>query len=290
MDSALDLRQKCDRGICLSPTETAEKLKSSELIQRLTMDFEPRPLPSVWRLLALAEIPGTNTLPYTRQLADWVLAHIATNQGFSIMGSADQLLPCYNAMLVYALSRLGYGDRPEVRTGVDWITTYQPFDRLTRSTWTGKGTLKYGGCLKAVPCYIGIAKSVKALQAYQRTLPDPDSIVEDRIGRGVETILSQRVCYRLHDDQPITNHILDLSFPESYHLNLIELLQILNDTGRLDDPRCQQVLDSVRSRRRADGWRVNYRYKSAGYICFDPPGSRAEWVTYLLTEYIRSVE
>jgi hypothetical protein len=290
MDSALVLRQNYDRGIISSPTESAEQLERSGLIHRLTMDFEPRPLFVVWRLLALAEIPGASTLPYTRQVAEWALVNIATAQGFSVMGSADQLLPCYNAMLVNALARLGYGNRPEVLAGVEWITTYQPFDRLTRSTWTGKGTLKYGGCLKAVPCYIGQAKAVKALQAYQRTLPEPNPVVDDCIRRGVETILNQRVCYRLHDDQPITPHILDLSFPESYHLNLIELLQILKEAGRLNDPRCKAALAHVLTRKRSDGWRVNYRYKSAGYVCFDIPGGRAEWVTYLINEYIQSVE
>lgn len=286
MDTALQLRQQFDAGQPLTSDQISAALTESDLVRNLTDRFEPSPLFAVWRLLALAEIPGANELDYTRRLADWAMINLATDQGFSIMGGADALLPCYNAMLVAALSRLGYANHPAVQAGVNWIVTYQPFDRQTRSTWTGKGVKKYGGCLKSTPCYIGLAKSVKALLAFRRSNTASTPTMDACIAAGVETILQHRLLYRLSQDTPITPHILDISFPESYHLNILELLQTIEWAGRLTDPRCRYALEYLQGRKKAGAWRVSFRYKSAGYVCFDPPSAPADWVTYLIGRYL----
>ena len=40
-------------------------------------------------------------------------------------------------------------------------------------------------------------------------------------------------------------------------------------------------------KRLTDGsWKINYVYKSDGYISFDKRGKNAEWLTYLLDRYL----
>lgn len=286
MDSALHLRQLTDSGYRLSAQQIADGLAESDLIQQLTAEEGAGGLSPVWRLLALSEIPGAGTLEYTCRLADRALKMYATEQGFSVMGGADALLPCYNAMLVCAFCRLGYVNHPTVSAAVQWITTYQPFDRQTRSSWTGKGVQKYGGCHKEVPCYIGLAKSVKALLVYRRSGGQTTRPMDDCINRGIAYLLEHRLFLRQSQPDPITPHILDISFPESYHLNIVELLQIMEWAGTLTDPRCQPALQYLMIRKKSDGWRVSYRYKSPGYVCFDPPRQPAEWINYLIDRFI----
>jgi hypothetical protein len=290
MDCTLHLRQLSDTGQILSADQVSAELAESDLLRHLTAEIGPGGLFPVWRLLALSEIPSAGSLDFTHRLVGHAVRQFATDQGFSVMGGADALLPCYNAMLVYAISRLGFADHPTVAAGVQWITTYQPFDRQIRSTWKGKGVKKYGGCMNATPCYIGLAKCVKALLAYRRYGGVCTPQVDDCIDRGVETILKHQLYLRMSQPVPITSHILDISFPESYHLNILELLQIMEWAGRLPDERCKPALDYLKCRKKSNGWRVNYRYKSAGYVCFDPPGQPAEWVSYLIERYAHQAE
>ncbi len=288
MDTALQLRMAVDRQEELDDRQVDAFLATSSLVNRLISNPVTRPLPAVWRLIALSEIPYTNRLVYTKQLADWALSTLSTTQGFSVMGGPADLLPCYNAMLVYALSKLGYANRPQVEAGVEWIRLYQPFNRQVKSIWEGKGTQKYGGCLKATPCYIGIVKAVKALQAYRDAIQTPIPDLQDRINAGVEYILEHHLYQRRHDNKPITIHILDLAFPESYNLNILEILQVIACENRLMDVRCTpalEYLESIRNQKTGQ-WKVTFRYKGDGYMDFDSGRTPAEWVTYLCGRYL----
>lgn len=33
-------------------------------------------------------------------------------------------------------------------------------------------------------------------------------------------------------------------------------------------------------------WRVSYRHTDAGWVAFDPPAKRAEWVIYLVARFL----
>lgn len=289
MDEALALRMAVDLHDNISEQQAVDGLSQSILVKKLTSEFVPKPIWVVWRLLALAEIPFSNRLEYTRSLADWSLKQIATPVGFSVFGKADELLPCYNAMLVYALSRLGYANTPEVKLAVEWIVQYQPFNKEFHSTWKGKSIHKYGGCFKETPCYIGLGKSVKALQAFRAASQDSSDIITEKINQGVEYILAHQLFKRMRQDGPITTHILDIAFPESYNFNILELLQIVELEGMLADECCNAAFAYLESKRvkSSGGWKESFRYKGDGYQTFDLSGQSADWVTYLIGRFFR---
>ncbi len=106
MDSALELRIKIDGGVKISTREAFDFLSRSLLVKKLTSDTSDRTLFYVWRLLALSEIPYSENLPYTKALLRKIFSTMGTESGFSITGKAEDLLPCYNAMVSYALCRL----------------------------------------------------------------------------------------------------------------------------------------------------------------------------------------
>ncbi len=286
MDEALSLRIQRDTGELPDETEIRKRLETSPLVSALTADFIRKPLFAVWRLIALSEIPYAASLDYTKQVADFVLDHMATPSGFTLSGKDTDLLPCYNAMLLEAFSKLGYADTDAARNAVAWIRNYQPFERNIPTLWTGKGILKYGGCLKATPCYIGIGKTVKALCHYSRATMNADPAISALIDKGMAYLCRHNLFRRLSNGEPVTRHILDIAFPASYHLNIVELMEIAFFTGYVRMDCSQDALDYVkRMKIQDDYWKINFIYQADGYVSFDRKGQKGEWVTYLLERY-----
>ncbi len=285
MDSALQLTIAVNQRQHIQNPE--ELLHNSALVQALTATFEKKPMFAIWRCIALAEIPFAATLPYTKQVVKYIQNHLVTPAGFTLTGKEDDLLPCYNAMLVEAFSKLGYANTPEVANAVEWIKTYQPFERNQPSPWRGKGTKKYGGCLQATPCFIGIAKTVKALYAYQQATGGQDTKAAALVDKGMEYLLSHNLFQRRSSGLPINNHILDLAYPASYQLNVVELLEIAYRTGNIHHSGCNAAIEYVQSKKTKDGyWKSNYTYKGEGYLLFDKRGQKAEWLTYLFNTFL----
>lgn len=288
-DSSLILRFKRDQRISLSDSEIQNLLGISKLVGRLTSNLQETPLFYVWRIIALSEIPFSERLKYTENLIDRIYQTMSTPFGFSLSGDKRMFLPCYNAMLVSALSKLGRANDVEVQNGVDWIMHNQPVERGRSVNIKGFDFKKYGGCFNNVPCYIGVAKSIKALHNYQRATPCSD--VSNKIDSGLEYILDHNLVYRLSDGLPINGHILDLSFPESYHLNIVEILSLISETKYSRDPRVNKALSYVLSRCNSEDktWKITYRYKASGYECFDMGRGTAKWLSYVLFNAISTI-
>ncbi len=144
--------------------------------------------------------------------------------------------------------------------------------------------------MQATPCYIGIAKSVKALLYYSFNCTALDNSVMDMINVGTDYLLRHNLFQRLSNKEPITKHILDIAYPQSYQLNIIELLDIVYMTKKMNDPHVKEAINFIKSKQITDnGWRINYIYKADGFISFDKRGAKGEWVTYLLDKYLNHV-
>ncbi len=287
VDAGLTIKMNVDNGEEMSDETILQLLSTSELVQSLTQDFSKSSLFHIWRILALAEIPFIERLNYTQNLLDYIQKTYATAVGFSITGKSEDLLPCYNAMLIEAFSKLGQADLPLVKTAVDWILNYQVFGRNEQTSWQGKGIKKYGGCMKSTPCFIGIAKTVKALIYYASASTTKDVRVIDAINKGTEYLLQHNLFQRLSNKEPINNHILDIAYPQSYQLNIIELLDIAFMAKRMNDAGVKDAVVYIMGMKiKDDGWKINYIYKADGFVSFDKRGKRGEWVSYLLAKYL----
>jgi hypothetical protein len=284
-DTSLQLRVLNDNGVILSKEEALSELMHSKIIGRLTTDIIEKPLFYVWRLIALSEIPYTIHLDYTKNLIDRIYNRLSTPYGFSLSGNEKMFLPCYNAMLVSALSRLGRSGDVEVKQAVDWIMAYQPMERGVQVSIPKLKFEKYGGCFNNTPCYIGLVKSVMALIEYKKD--SQNEIVNDKIAKGVEYMLEHNLFKRKSTGKPITGRILDISFPESYHLNIVELVRIIKEAKFMNDERTNDALAFLVSRKQKDDkWKINYRYKADGYVVFDQGSKLGDWVSYIINRAI----
>jgi len=286
MDTALKLKIESDNGIIFQKEEAFRILNESKIVSELTADLTDKSLFYVWRLIALSEIPYAEHLEYTKSLINKIYEKLTTPYGFSLSGDEKMFLPCYNAMVVSALCRLGRAKDNEVKIAVDWINNYQPMKRGLVVSIPGLNFDRYGGCFKKTPCYIGLAKSVIALFLYHKSTGDKS--VEQKLKQGIEYLLEHQLINRLSCDKPITGHILDISFPESYHLNIVELIRFASQADLLEDSRTHKAVEYLRNIKTSeDNWKVNYRYKANGYTVFDKGRNSGDWVTHIINEALK---
>lgn len=280
-DTALELRIKDDKKESLSKSEITSLLENSKLIKNLTKDINQNPLFLVWKLIALSEIPYSLQLPYTKKIIDLIIKNLGTSEGFSLTGEKENLLPCYNAILIKAFCKLGLQSNKIVKNAVNWILKYQAFHRNFNSDWKEAEILKHGGCLKSTPCYIGLTKSVIALHEYNKFESNKD--LQLKIEEGTEYILQRHLFKRQSNGNPITKHILDLYFPENYNITILELLWFISETDKIKDTRVNDSIEYINEKRNKNKmWAVNYVYKSDGYISFDGKVKEGQWLSYLI--------
>lgn len=287
MDTALLLRSLVDSGKAISNYEIQSLLKKSVIVNKIISGVSRKPLPNIWRLIALSEIPYSNTLEYTKILIDYFQENLFSGSVYTFDKSNDSLLTCYNAMITRSLIKLGCLDS-NIKQSIEWIVEYQPINKNYNKKWEGSASKKYGGCFKNTPCYVGVVKNIKTLVEYNRHIQD--SVVEKRITDGIKYILDHEVLFRLSNGEPITKHILDISFPESYNLNCIELLLLINEVGKINDKRAEKLIKYLESKKiKNEYWKINYCYKAEGYNSFDSKGGKAEWVTYLINQCLGKI-
>ena len=280
MDSALVLRMKVDQNKEIS--DPFDYLDHSDIIKNYAKMTKLKPLGKIFALIGLAEIPYAEKLPITQELLAFVNQNLSTSEGFSFTGKLEEIVPCYNAMLFEAYCRLGLGKSREAQNALQWIKQYQVFDRQQKTTWPHKGICKFGGCMMRVPCYIGIGKTMRALLTYQEKVDPHDEKVNALIEQGVDYMLQHNLYQRLSTGQPISPHITESMFPQSYVLSLTDLVYIIEKSQYTTDPRAHNLLQLIHQKKtKTGGWKIDYIYKYAGYLPFENRRKDSEWITYL---------
>ncbi len=282
MDTALLLRMKFDGGEPLTHKEIDDLQERSGIVRKMIKDYEETPLFNLFRLVCLSEIPYAERLPYTRRVLDYISANLSLPEGFSYTGNVNDIVPCYNAMLLEAYTRLGRAGSQEVQHALNWIKQYQVFDRNELTTWKNNGISKHGGCMKAVPCYIGIGKTVRALLTYAEAVGHTDREAEALIEKGAEYMLRHNLYQRLSNNAPISAHITDIMFPQAYMLTVADLVYIAGKRELWKDVRTQALKELI-ERKACDTnrWKIDYSYSHKGYQAFDGKRNASEWIGHV---------
>lgn len=271
----------------LTEEKILDLLNQSNIVAKLTDDYIEHPLFAVFRIVCLSEIPYVKKLPYTQRLVTYINQNIATAEGFSCLGGIKELVPCYNAMLLEAYSRLGMAASSEVQAALRWIKQYQLFERNQSTSWPFDGVCKHGGCLGAIPCYIGVGKTVRALITYMEFIQQEDKDVESLVIQGVEYMLRHKMFQRLSDGKPISSHITDIMFPQSYALSLTDLVYIVGKRQLGYNENVAPILAMLKEKEvKENQWKIGYIYNYKGYISFDGRRKASEWISYLYSQWL----
>lgn len=104
-----------------------------------------------------------------------------------------------------------------------------------------------------------------------------------------EVFLSRRVAWRRSTPAPIAPDVMKLHFPVYWHYDVLAGMIGLAEVGLLDDPRCEDALGYLESRRLPDGgWNADARYWRAAdhgsnteSVSWGPTSAKSsnEWVT-----------
>lgn len=271
----------------LENNEISSLLSESVLVRKLTKDFVDHALGAVFRIMGLSEIPYIERLPYTQKMIDYINRNIATKQGFSCLGGIEEIVPCYNAMLLEAYCRLGLAESKEAQAALSWIEQYQLFERNQTTSWPHKGVCKHGGCLEKTPCYIGIGKTVRALTTYSECFKHENQNVEKLLIQGTGYMLRHKMFQRLSDGKPISSHITDIMFPQSYALSLTNLTYIVGKRQLMASEDSSELLQLLQEKQIAENqWKIDYLYSYKGYVAFESKRKTSEWVSALFSIWL----
>jgi hypothetical protein len=102
------------------------------------------------------------------------------------------------------------------------------------------------------------------LAAYHRATGDP--VAGEAVARAAEFFLERRLFRSRRTNAVIDPNWLRFRHPTYYHYDVLQALWVLGRAGYVDDPRVQEAIELVASRRRRDGrWNANGRW-------WKPPG------------------
>ncbi|WP_342758050.1 hypothetical protein [Kineothrix sedimenti] len=282
MDSALVLRIASEKNEYLKTDEILNLLSQSRLVGKLTADFVEHPLFAVFRIMGLSEIPYIERMPYMQKMIAYINRSIATAEGFSCLGGVEEIVPCYNAMLLEAYCRLGLAASKEAQAALSWIERYQLFERNQTTSWPYKGVCKHGGCLGKTPCYIGIGKTVRALVTYSECIKHENQKVESLLMQGTGYMLGHNMFQRLSNGRPISPHITDIMFPQSYALSLTDLIYIAGKRRLTAHENTSYLLYLLQEKQIGENqWKIDYHYSYKGYIGFETRRKVSEWISSL---------
>jgi hypothetical protein len=292
-DSALTLKKSYDAGEHLDPNKIQNLLDNSELVKRL---LDPPKRPSLtfaglrnymWRLLELSEIPFIYKLKRVREWVNLLVEKSFIPDGFTLEGKKDNLLACHSALITTILIKMGYDDREKIDIGIEWILKYQSVERGEECSWEGKDLFtRFGGCMKKIPCYYGVVKSMKALSEYSNRYGSSERLT-DKLNKGLQYILKHNVYKRLSNGKPIEDSIILNFYPYTYKSNLIEILTLLKEHDLMGDERCNDAIEILKKKRRLDGfWQADVSYMKSGWIDFDMPKKPGPWITYIISNLL----
>ncbi|MGC9346515.1 MAG: hypothetical protein ACP5JG_00125, partial [Anaerolineae bacterium] len=97
----------------------------------------------------------------------------------------------------------------------------------------------------------------------------------DAAERAAEVFLERRLFRRRRDGSVIHESFLKLRYPHYWHYDILIALKVMAEAGYIDDPRCEEALDLLESKRLPDGgWRAEGKH----YRVVDAPASGGSMV------------
>lgn len=250
-------------------------------------DARRRVLPTLWTAAVLAEL-GLAPSPAWDRAADFLATRATTDDGvFSRDGSRTGVLACYVA--ISATLFLQGGRRDLAGPQIDWIVRYQdvrsggctPFGE--RPVYDPGLALRYGGCLAATSCLIGVAKAGRALTLWRGgSAHDPRrGEIEAMLAVIREALLARRLMFRtdggvlpLGTPPARAHEWLAPTFPLDWRTDLIEVLDLVARTGP-PDARVQPAVDHLAALELpGGGWPLLRTFWPSGFPALEPRSTR----------------
>ena len=189
--------------------------------------------------------------------------------------------------MVWSLIRLGFGDDPRVKRGIEWLTTYARFDDRTGPAPSGGPYDLWNTCWGRHSCHSGVAKTLKALAEIpeKKRLPE----VKRTIGAAAEYFLRHHVHKRSHNlTKDVKPKWLKFGFPLMWDGDALEVFGLLAKLG-YRDPRMGEAAELILSKQDADGrWPLEDTYNGRFLVDIEKKGRPSKWVTVLALKALKA--
>jgi hypothetical protein len=120
---------------------------------------------------------------------------------------------------------------------------------------------------------------LEGLLEYERAV-DGDSELRKARERAHEYLLKRRLMYSSRSGEVVNPRWLLMSFPPRWHYDVLRGLDYLRDAGSVPDPRCEEAVQMIRSKRRPNGrWPLQGRHSGRVHFEMESPGQPSRWNT-----------
>jgi hypothetical protein len=258
--------------------------------------YVPKYRGAAWKIIFLAQIDADRENERVRALGEHILAnaydpsHGTFNIRLDAAGWGDySLIPCFMGNMVYALCRLGFEGRPEVRSAFDWLVRYQRFDD---GDWRSPTAFPYKGsrerCWGRHTCYWGVTSLLRAITVVPGGFWTPEA--ENAKKSAIDFALAHRLIWSSHDPaKPIATKNTRpqrLTAPLSYYQDAIEITTTMLSLGvrgeAIDD-----AINFVLAKRNEDGRWVLENSPGPLDSPFGSKGRESKWITFRVLRMLK---
>jgi hypothetical protein len=231
-----------------------------------------------WVLAALADLdypPGDQSLiPLREQVLAYLFdeEHTKYFQKRTVAGKV-RMHPSIEGNAIYAMLKLGLPE-PRMHQLVEWILSWR---------WPDGGWNCDMNPETTISSYHETLIPLRALAHYQRHTGDKG--LTPVIEEVADVFLRRKLFKRLRDSKVMNPDFVALFYPPYWHYNFLFGLKALHEAGFLGDPRCQDALDLLESKRLPDGGfpaeKKYYQSPSSSTVDWGGASKRNmnEWVT-----------
>jgi hypothetical protein len=247
--------------------------------ERTSFGYLPKYQATAWQLLLFAELGADQGDPRVRRTCDYVLEHSWMPNGLFSMVGNQNLTPCFQGNMLYALAKLGCGGDPRVTEAFEVLVEYTRFDDgqfETPNTWPYRG--KKDRCSGSHSCYAGCLKALKAITAIP---PEKwNTSTREFVSRGAEYFLTHHIYQASHSTGKLLHREIDeIVFPTFVYGDFLEVLTILLQLG-VNDPRMQGAVELLNAKQLPNGrWRLE-RDVPRMHVRLGRRHHESKWATY----------
>ena len=258
--------------------------------------YVPKYRGSTWKLLFLAQIDADRENAKVWALGEHILAnafdpsHGTFNIHLDAGGRGDYaLIPCFIGNMVWALCKLGFEIRPEVRSAFDWLVKYQRFDD---GDWRPPTVFPYKGsrerCWGAHTCYWGVTSMLRAMTAIPSGFWTPEA--EEAKKRAIDFTLAHRLIWSSHDPaKPIATKNTRpqrLTAPLSYYHDAVEITTTMLSLGVRSEA-IDDAIEFILAKRNENGRWVLENSPGPLDSSWGAKDSENKWITFRVLRMLK---
>lgn len=254
--------------------------------------YSPKYRGTLWQVSFLGQFGADGQDTRVHRAVEYVLENARSDYGgFSAGANRSGMIQCLQGNLCSALLELGYAQDSRLQEALDWLARSITGEgialssdknaaiRYLRSANSGPSFLCSANDHK--PCAWGAVPALEALSKVPVGMRTPS--IDSAIAKGLEFLLSRDPAaadYPMGWSTKPNRSWFQFGYPLGYVCDMLRNIEALCALGLGQDPRLQNALELILSKREPDGrWKLQYTYNGKTWVDVEEKGKTSKWVT-----------